>query len=276
MKISMQIIILAISTLIGGTILAINWLYLKELGMIFQLLNIFGIFIIVVPILLVQYLFYSKKKEMEDMFPIFLRDFVEAIRSGMNLTQAIESVSKNDYKSLTPFVKRLAAQLDWGFPVELALKKFAEGTKSRMIARTISSVIESYRFGGNIADTFEALSSTAVEIDRLRKERTLYLHSQMITGYIVFFVFLGVIIALERYLVPSLTTVSVTPLTGEEGVSMTQLTSAYHDLFFHLVLMQGFFAGLTVGKMAEGAMVAGLKHSAFMVMVGVIAFTLFG
>ncbi len=276
MKISMQIIMLAISASIGCIILAINWLYFKNLGMIFQLLNIFGAFIITVPIVLFRYISYSKKKEMEDMFPIFLRDFVEAVRSGMNLTQAIESVSKNDYKSLTPFVKRLAAQLDWGFPVELALKKFAEGTKSRMIARTISSVIESYRFGGNIADTFDALSSTAVEIDRLRKERTLYLHSQMITGYIVFFVFLGVIIALERYLVPSLTTVSVTPLTGEEGVSMTQLTSAYRELFFHLVLMQGFFAGLTVGKMAEGAMIAGLKHSAFMVTVGIITFTLFG
>ena len=276
MKISIQIIALAISALIGCVILTINWLYLKGLGIIFQLLNIFGAFVIIVPILLFQYLSYSKKKEMEDMFPIFLRDFVEAIRSGMNLTQAIESVSKNDYKSLTPYVRRLAAQLDWGFPVELALKKFAEGTKSRMIARTISSVIESYRFGGNIADTFEALSNTAVEIDRLRKERTLYLHSQMITGYIVFFVFLGVIIALERYLVPSLTTVSVTPLAGGEGVSTSQLASAYHDLFFHLILMQGFFAGLTVGKMAEGAMVAGLKHSAFMVMVGVITFTLFG
>lgn len=275
MKISASKLVLTISTMIGITILLFNWLYLKEYGLIFQLIFLFAISIVVFPVTLVQYISYKKKKEMEDMFPIFLRDFVESIRSGMNLTQAIESVSKNDYKSLSPHVRKMAVQLNWGFPLEVVLKKFAEATKSKVIGRTVYSVIESYRFGGNIADTFEALSKTAVEIDRLRKERTLYLHSQMITGYIVFLVFLGVIVALERYLVPSLTQVQISPLTTEEAIPTTELAEAYHNLFFHLILMQGFFAGLTVGRMAEGALIAGLKHSVFMVIVGAVVFILF-
>jgi len=50
----------------------------------------------------------------------------------------------------------------------------------------------------------------------------------------------------------------------------------YRDIFRNLILIQGFFAGLTVGKMAEGATIAGLKHSMFLMFVGIIAFIVVG
>ena len=70
---------------------------------------------------------------------------------------SLKSVANNDYKSLTPYVKKMAAQLDWGVPVETVLMRFSKEAKSKLIARIISSVKESHRFGGNLADTFEAL-----------------------------------------------------------------------------------------------------------------------
>jgi flagellar protein FlaJ len=54
------------------------------------------------------------------------------------------------------------------------------------------------------------------------------------------------------------------------------LAQAYRELFRNLILLQGMFAGLAVGKMAEGAIVAGLKHSLFMMIAGGLAFTFFG
>ena len=226
---------------------------------------------------MIKYTTYRRKKALEDMFPVFLRDFVESIRGGMTVPAALKSVSMNDYKSLSPYVKKMSAQLDWGIPVEIVLSNFAKEADSKLISRVVSSVMESHRFGGNLADTFEALSNTAVEVDRLRAERRLYLHSQMITGYIVFFVFLGVIIGLERFLVPSLS--QVTPLGmglgGMPTPSATEnLAEEYKTVFRNLILIQGLFAGLAVGKMAEGALVAGLKHSMFMMFVGMLIFTL--
>ena len=131
-------------------------------------------------------------------------------------------------------------------------------------------MIESHRFGGNLPDTFEALANTAVEIDRLRTERKLYLHSQMITGYIIFFVFLGVILGLEKFLVPSLT--QTAQLGTLPGQSTKDLGPAYREIFRNLILIQGLFAGLVVGKMAEGALIAGLKHSIFMMFSGALVF----
>lgn len=278
LKISPSLFILLFSLPVAVIILLFNWFYLKEARTLFQAVNIFAMFIVGFPIILVKYLSYRRKKEIEDMFPVFLRDFVEAIRSGMNLTQALDTISKNDYRALSPFIRRMAAQLQWGLPVDKVLLKFAKATKSKVIGRTVSSVIESHRFGGNLAETFEALSTTAVEIDRLREERKLYLQSQLITGYIIFFVFLGVIIALEKFLVPSLTQVQQMPLGNVTAAAAMprDLGKAYKDLFFHLILMQGFFAGLAVGKMAEGAVVAGLKHSLFMMFIGGVVFVIVG
>jgi len=49
--------------------------------------------------------------------------------------------------------------------------------------------------------------------------------------------------------------------------------SEYRDIYRNLILIQGFFAGVAVGKMAEGAMASGLKHSIFMMFSGFIIFT---
>jgi flagellar protein FlaJ len=273
-KLSKSVILVIISACLVTPILILNWLLFREFTTLFQAINIFALFIVAFPLILTRYLIHRRKKELEDMFPIFLRDFVEAIRSGMTVMQAFETISRNDYKSLSPFIKKMAAQLDWGVPLDKVLLNFAKQTHSKIIGRTVSSLIESHRFGGNLADTFEALSTTAVEIERLREERRLFLHSQMITGYIIFFVFLGVIIGLERFLVPSLS--ARRHLEFGAQVTQADIGKIYKDLFFHLILLQAFFAGLTVGKMAEGAMIAGLKHSLFMMFVGGTIFILFG
>jgi flagellar protein FlaJ len=228
---------------------------------------------LVLPIVLSEYLKYRKLKIVETMFPIFLRDFIELMRGGMMIEQAMKNLKKNDYKELNPYVKKMAAQLDWGIPVEKVLTNFARSTKSKMIQRTISSVIESHRFGGNLTDTLEALLNASTEIERLKAERVMYLYSQVTTGYIIFFVFLGVMIAMGRFLIPSLTSVSV---EGVKAVPKEELVLAYKTLFMNLILIQGTFAGLSVGKMAEGRLISGVKHSLIMVIIGLLVFVLVG
>ena len=95
----------------------------------------------------------------------------------------------------------------------------------------------------------------------------------MITGYIIFFVFLAVIIGLKLFLIPSLTEATGKEVLGVK-VSREELIGEYETLFRNIILIQGFFAGLSVGKMAEGAVIAGLKHSIFMMVVGILIYML--
>ena len=132
--------------------------------------------------------------------------------------------------------------------------------------------MEGHRFGGNLADAFESLSSTAFEIEKLREERKLYLNSEIITGYIIFFVFLGVIIGLGRFLIPSLSKVSISTTTSV--APETNIAAQYKEIFRNLIIIQGLFAGLCIGKMTEGAVVAGLKHSLIMMIIGLLFYLL--
>jgi flagellar protein FlaJ len=266
--------IIVLNSFLALFIFLINFFYLQKITTLYSTINIVCLIIFAFPIVLVKYVEYSRQKELEDMFPVFLHDFTESVRGGMMITDALKLVSRNNYKSLTPYVKKMAAQLDWGIPLEVVLLKFAQSTKSKSIARIVSSVIETHRFGGKLTDTLDAIGNIAVQIDRLREERTAYLQSQIVTGYVVFFVFLGVIIGLERFLIPTLLhSQSLKSLSGTE-VSLAT-AEEFKSIFRNLILIQGFFAGLTVGKMAEGVVVAGLKHSILMMLIGGIIYTIF-
>jgi len=253
--------------------LLINFLYLRSVPALFSSISVIAIFLFMLPIVMIKYMEYSKVKTIEEMFPVFLRDFVESIRGGMTVPHALKSVSKNDYKTLSPFIRKMSAQMDWGIPADKVFLKFSEESKSKLIGRIISSVVESHRFGGNLSDTFEALSNTSLEVERLRAERRLFLNSQMMTGYIVFFVFLSVIIGLERFLIPSLAQVNLGGVgMGAFGPPQEGLVAEYKTVFRNLILIQGLFAGLAVGKMAEGSMISGLKHSMIMMFVGILVY----
>jgi flagellar protein FlaJ len=160
-------------------------------------------------------------------------------------------------------------------PIDEVLLNFGKEVKSKTISRIVASVVEAHKFGGNIADTFQSLSNVAIEIDRLRKERIGYLHAQMITGYLIFFIFLGVIIGIERFLMPGLSQASNVALsaTGTQA-QQTDLGPFFKNLFRDLIIIQGVLSGLAVGKMGEGSLLAGIKHSFFMSFIGGLVFLL--
>ena len=257
-----------------------NYFYLAKATGYAVTMYLVGAIVIAMPLIVIKYFENKKVKEMERNFPVFLQDFVESVRGGMTLPRAFKTISVNQYGALTPLVRKISAQLDWGIPVETVLLHFSKSTKSKLISRIVSTVMESHKFGGKLIETFEALSGTAIEVERLRAERRLFLNSQVITGYIIFFVFLAVIIGLEKYLVPSLGQVSSQSLTqvsaGGPAISQANLSKEYSEIFRNLILLQGLFAGLTVGKMSEGAVVSGIKHSVFMMVSGMLVFLILG
>ena len=198
--------------------------------------------------------FDKLSKEIEEQFPDFLRDISENVKSGMNLSQAIKKTKQNDYGALSKYVKKIVVKLDWGVSLEDVLMEFSKN-KNPSVRRTVSSILEIYKGGGNIKKVFEAIADSIIEINKIRKERYATIYSQMLTGYVVFFVFLGVLVSLQKFLIPNLAISGASP-------------EFYVDLFQKLILIQGFFSGLIIGKMAEGNIIAGLKHCLILIILG--------
>jgi flagellar protein FlaJ len=247
-------------------------IYLYNFFTIFYLpLTLLSIGIVLTGPALFEYKRYKENKEIEERFPDFLRDITENIKTGMTLTQAVIATKNTYYGALTPHIKKIVTKIDWSIPFDEVLREFSSRT-TPLIKKTVSTIVETYSGGGDITQILDATGKTIKEINKIRKERFSAIYSQMVTGYVIFFIFIGVLIILQKYLMPSLF-VFTSPEIGMGNVE--NITKAYSDIFQWLILIEGFFSGLVVGKMAEGSLLAGLKHSFLLIVVGYGAFLLF-
>ncbi len=255
-----------LTTLMGLAMLYFNFNFIPSSSQMFSIINLLtGVIVLGIP-LLYRYSHYSNIKKIESLFPHFLRDVTENINAGMTLPQAIRTVTQNDYSVLTPHVKEMSAKISWGISFERALQEFSKKMGSENLARTIQTIIEAHRSGGTMNTVLDAVAESLKELEKIRKERSASVYGQMINGYLIYVVFLGVMIGLSTFLIP----------TFRFDESVPDLQKVFPDLFRSLIVIQGFFAGLSVGKMAEGTLLAGVKHSLVLATFGYTAFLLFG
>jgi archaeal flagellar protein FlaJ len=266
MKFDLMIQLTMVSILAGIFLIIVSALILRSTNLV-----IVSFFIMPAGPFFYLYNKYREGKEMEERFPDFLRDVSQNIRTGMTIPQAILATKENNYGALTPYVKKMIVQLDWGVPLDKILLDFAH-TTTKSLHRVVSTIIDTHRGGGNIAEIFESVGKSTEEVNKINKERSNTIYNQMLTGYVIFFVFIGVLIVMQD-LIPSLDIFS----SPELGVSVDATTggSFFAETFRTLIIIQGFFSGLVIGKMSEGSIISGLKHSLILVLVGVVALTVF-
>jgi len=268
-----QGIILAISAFFAIALLLINFFFMKGRvdEVIVTLVNIVSVSIFIMPAGLIQYEKYKIVLDIEEKFPDFLRNVVEGLRGGMTLPLSINYASQNYYGALDPYVRRLSAQISWGVPFDTVLSNFSDQLKSKIIARSVSTINEAHRSGGNIVDVLESVTKSTVEIEKIRKERASRISGQMMTGYIIFFVFIGVMVGLREFLIPALSwdaaSQSEDSWMGTSGQDPID-AEAYGTMFIHLAVIQGVFSGLAMGKLAYGSIGAGTKHATIMSLMG--------
>lgn len=269
-----RIIFEVIFVVIGASILLFNFFVVSQsLPLFSPILNIAGAMIAIVPPFLIFYTRFKIGKEMEEQFILFITDLTESIDSGMTLPIALKHSSKRDYRSLNKHVRDISNKVDWGIPFEEALLGFSKKIKSTPIKRSVTTIIETYKVGGKISDTLKAIGKSLIEISKIKKERSLSVQSQIVTSYLIFFVFIFILVILQTFLIPPLSETGSSVLGTETESIPPELFS---QTFINFIIVQGFFAGLATGKMAEGSTVAGLKHSIVLIVIGYTIFSLFG
>ncbi len=259
MRVELQNQVIIISAAIGVVLFILNFLFFLS-----NLISLIAIAFVLLGPGVLEYVKYQQSKEIEERLPDFLSDVARNIKSGMTLIQAIKSTKNVNYGALSPFVKKVVNQVDWGLPFDKALMNLSK-VSSKNIKRTISTIIETHREGGDISRILENVGRSSLEVNRLKSERSSGVYSQVITGYVVFFVFVGVLIALQKFFVPNISSFST---TGFSLVDAGVLSQVYKDVFQWLILIQGFFSGLVIGKLTEGRLISGLKHCLVLILVG--------
>ncbi len=257
--------IVALSAVIAAVVLYLNYYFFFALSDIYSIINMVAVIFAVGTPLFYRYLKRVRIKRIEEMFPRFLRDITESLNSGMTLPQAFKSVALNDYGALTPYVSEMAAKISFGIPFEKILENFAEQVNTHSMKRNVQMILETHRSGGTVATVLDAVAESLQELEKLKKQRISSIYSQMVNGYIIYIIFLGIMIALSSFLLPTFE-IDIIP----------NLKNTFTELFLSLIIVQGFFSGIAIGKLSEGTFLAGVKHAAVLVITGYSAFVLFG
>ncbi len=249
---------------------------------IFYFLFGVGILIIFLPFVINSILQSKEEKEKDEMFLEFARSLVESVDSGTPISKSIVNMKAKNFGSLSPHIEKLANQIELGIPVKEALETFAYDTNSRTIIRAITLIREAEKTGGNINTILESVASSVSEIEKLKSERRAAISSIVVEGYIIFFIFIIIMIVMEIQILPM--TANISGLSGSSaaipgapggiglgggGVNPAEFSFA----FLALLVTQGLFAGLVIGKLAEGSVKYGIKHSFIMVAMAVLIST---
>jgi len=291
MKLRKDIIIGIIAGFFIILIAVISSLIFESTDLLYFLLSI-GILVIIAPFVVATVIKTRSQREKDEMFLEFSISLVESVESGTPISKSITNLSNKSFGSLSPHLEKLANQIELGIPLQKALQTFAEDTKSRTIIRAITLIREADKIGGDITTILDSVARSVASIEKLKAERRAAISAIVVEGYIIFAIFIVIMVIIEFAILPmtdSLSGLSSTTsffnspaqidLNSPESnqasnVETEEDTEMNLSLpFLFLLITQGFFAGLVIGKLAEGEISAGIKHSFILVSLALIVST---
>lgn len=216
-------------------------------------------------------------KDIETRLPDFLRDVAEAGRFGMTLADAIVVASTGRYGKLTPEIKKMAAQIEWGVPASEAIRLFSERVKTPLVTRMASIIRKANDAGGNVADVLSMVSHDAKETILTEEERGVTMSTYVMVVYISYFVFIATILILQLQFLPKMEEAgrSVSEKAAEQGikdipgVSIKVSTIPQVSFVFLLaVIVHAVGDGILAGVIQKGSIVIGMRHSFIMLAAG--------
>lgn len=226
-----------------------------------------SIIVIMMPMAVLNYFDSRWKKSIDEHLPDLFRSIVQAQQTGMTLPEALEEAAKRDYGPLTRELKKMTTQMSWGASFDESLLAFGDRVGTVLTQRTVPMIIEASRSGGNVEKVFDPMGKFIQSSLLIEKERKTETKPYIAIIYVAVFVFLFTVVILFK-----------TFFVGVDGASLFSAEAAsYAGLkrtFLHMTLIQGFFSGLVAGKMGEGSIYAGLKHSIIIMTAGYLILTL--
>lgn len=242
---------------------------------------VLGLIVGMFPPAIVEYLDLRWERGIDKNIPRLVREIAEAGKTGLTLMRAIEVSADRDYGPLTPELRQMVIQMSWGSSLEEALRTFARNARTKLAERTADLIAEVARSGGDTKEIMEQLNKHIGELQSIDRERYSQMRPYSAVVYIAFGVFLFTDIMLIKSFFAQIVglqkSILQTPGSGGSifgGVSGVDI-NLLEKVFFHAAAIQAIFGGLIAGKMSEGRLGAGLKHSLILLVIGFLAFFIF-
>ena len=264
---------------LGLVVILASLIFLRDSRFYLLILGV-GVLGAVVPFVLTTIQETRVATEKEEMFLEFARNLVESVKTGTPISKSIINMKEKSFGVLGPHVDKLANQIYLGIPLNRALRIFAKDVQNKSISRSLTLIGQAERAGGDIGQILESVAEAVNTSDKIKKERRAAISTLVTQGYIIFFVFMIIVLIMQFQILPMVSGIANVGDLGVGSAGEIIDPEEIANAFLYLLLIQGFFTGLTIGRLSEGNVKAGIKHSfaliflAFIVSAG--ANTFFG
>ncbi len=218
------------------------------------------------------------RTKIDDNIPNMIADVAGSVRSGFNITRAMELAADTDYGPLTEQLKIDKVQLSWGLTFEQVMQGQVKRVDSQLAKRTFTSMAQASKSGGNIQDVLDAIQRHTTELHQIEMETKNALRPYISTIYIA----VGIFLAISVVLIDSFFTqifASQAKVGAGGGAIFAGLSglnlAALKEAFLQMGLMESVFGGLGAGKLGEASFAAGFKHVIALAVLNIVVFTIF-
>ncbi len=201
------------------------------------------------------------RRSLEHSLPDFIADVTEGRKTGLSPEQSIERLTSRNYGVLSPYVKKMGAQLSWGVSLSKVISTFTTAVGSWITRATGILLIEVVDVGGGTAKSFTEMAAFARTINDLENERRSALRPFVMITYVA-----GVMIIMTTFILVYMLTAPATL-----GFAGTTINGGTIDLLLATSVFDSFVIGIVAGKMGESSVADGFKHALALVVISVVA-----
>ncbi|MBN2603545.1 MAG: type II secretion system F family protein [Candidatus Thermoplasmatota archaeon] len=226
-----------------------------------------GIFIAVIlmigPIGVYKYFEIEKKKQIQERLPEFLTEVGDSLSTGMTIFDAIKAAERGHYGELKPEIKKMETKLSWNVSIKDVFTDFAAKMKSAIIHRIVITINRGVMMGGSTPKIFKAAAKEVSQVNQLESQRKKSMSIYTIVILLCFFVFLAIILILNRTIFTSFIDIQANQLQQFNNILQTGSvdTTRLKYSLYSFVFVQSIGAGLLAGFMMDGRLSSGVRYS---------------
>lgn len=243
----------------------------------FDLVLVVALMVALGPFAVDTYLAERKRRKNEADFADFLFEMSELIRGGIDPVKAVNTLAEGDLGSITKEVRIASKQMQIGYTFEQAMRNLSNSLHSSLISRYVDLVIQASYSGGGVSNLIQRASADMSTFIALEGEKRSGLAQYTMILYVGQVVLVALAAILVIQFVPELSGISALTSGAVTGGFLSNSDIATvpleRDLFF-LCILNGLLGGLVIGKVSEGKIKHGVKHSLILILIAFLAWSL--
>jgi flagellar protein FlaJ len=211
---------------------------------------------------------FTANMDAETAVPQILRDITEARKAGIGPEKCIvHACKRSDYKTFNTITNSIANKLEWGIPISNIFDAIRSELNNFQVLISFRILFEVIFSGGGNVNTLDTLADTSERIYNIAKNKRDMLGPYILVGFIVVII-TGFTTLLT---IDSFSQINNEKKIGQDNTGPNTETQKFEQLISIAVLVQGWLAGLFVGKITKGAYSGGFIYCMLYTIVSLIS-----